>query len=448
MFNSHPNPLFILIGMLFCSAVTLAQPKDNSPFTRYGLGDLLDSSLPSSYSMGGLGSVYHDFFEANLDNPASLGFMQYTSLQVGTYAKRASLKLFDDKATIWSGNLDQISLNIPLINPLNEALERRETDFAWGSGISLRNFSQLGYFNQTNDTTDIILGEVLRTFTGSGGLYKFTWSNGFKFKNLAAGINLAYIYGQQNFDEETIFVGLENAYRDLFKSSIAYKGVQFRLGFIYEHPLDLKTAREKDDDPSRFISVGIFYEGQSMLTTDKDETLLAINSVLNDVDTASFVIDEEGEAILPNSFGFGLMYRHAGDFRIGIDYQTGMWSDYMNTARPDDLSRTDNTFRLGAGLAWIPDASSITSYFKRVEYRLGFTTLTDPRVIEGAQVKSTSFHLGASFPLVLQRNIAWLQAGLELGKRTGGENLSESFIRGKVGFVLNDNSWFVRGKYN
>jgi hypothetical protein len=41
-----------------------------------------------------------------------------------------------------------------------------------------------------------------------------------------------------------------------------------------------------------------------------------------------------------------------------------------------------------------------------------------------------------------------MQVGFEVGHRTGGPNLSDTFVRGKVGFVLNDNSWFIRGKYN
>ncbi|MEP6795254.1 MAG: hypothetical protein ABJB16_13070, partial [Saprospiraceae bacterium] len=75
-------------------------------------------------------------------------------------------------------------------------------------------------------------------------------------------------------------------------------------------------------------------------------------------------------------------------------------------------------------------------------------TMTDPRVIEGSQVKVSAFTIGAGLPLILQRNIAWIQLGIDVGKRTGGSNLSENFIRGNVGIILNDNSWFIKGKYN
>lgn len=440
-----PNKiLFISLLVIVSTTLLIAQPKDNSPFSQFGLGDFFETDMPSSHAMGGLGSVYHDFFEANLENPASLGFLQYTSLQLGMFAKRASVRRFDDKQTVWSGNLDHISLNIPIINPLNKALERRETDFSWGTSVSLRPYSQVGYFIRINDDLDSI-GEVQRTFTGTGGLYQITWGNGIKYKNFAAGLNLGYLYGKQGFDEETSFQKLENAYLNVFQSTISYKVFNYRVGLLYEHPFDLKEAREKEDNPSRLLSAGVFFGGKSTLNTKSDIIQLAVNTLTSDIDTATIQLDQEGTAIVPGAWGAGIMYRHAGDFRVGIDYQGAKWSEYSNTARPGTMK---NASRIGGGVAWIPDANSITSYFKRVEYRLGFYTQTDPRVIEDAQIKSSAFMVGASLPLILQRNIAWVQLGIDVGKRTAGDNLSENFIRGKVGLIFNDNAWFIRGKYD
>ncbi len=446
MFRIQSKLLIISILVIISTTIARSQAKDNSPFSQFGLGDFIETDMPGSHAMGGLSAAYHDFFEANLDNPASLGFLQYTSLQMGFYAKRSGYKRFDDKQTVWSGNLNHLSLNIPIINPLNEALERRETDFSWGTSISLRPYSQVGYFIRINDNIDSI-GAVQRTFTGSGGLYQITWGNGIKYKNLAAGINLSYIYGKQTFKTETIFSDLGNAYFDEFESANAYKGFQYRVGLIYEHPLDLKEARKKEDNPSRLLSLGFFVSGKSELDIKSDISKIAINTVIQNSDTALYVLDKPGNATLSGSWGAGMMYRRAGDFRIGFDYQGGSWNTYKNDANqpPDTLK---NTYRIGGGIAWIPDANSITSYFRRVEYRAGFYTMTDPRVIEGSQVKASAFTIGAGLPLILQRNIAWIQLGIDVGKRTGGSRLSENFIRGNVGIILNDNSWFIKGKYD
>lgn len=445
MSNSFTKSLLIILLAAFSGGIILAQPKDNSPFSQFGIGDYFDTSMPSSFSMGGLHAVYHDFFEANLENPASLGFLQYTTLQIGLFAKKSAYDRLGTKQNVWSGNLDHLSLNIPLINPLNEALERRESDFAWGTSFSIRPYSQVGYHIQIRDELEgDSIGEILRDFTGAGGLYHFTWGNGWKYKNLSVGLNLAYLYGKQAFDERITFLDLENAYDDIFTSTIAYRGVQYRLGVQYEHPLDLKQARAKEDNPTRFLSFGAFYNGKSNFKTKSDITKLGFNSITNDIDTAFMSLGTEREGTLPNTWGIGMMLRRAGDFRVGFDFQGAGWSEYANEARPSTLK---DTKRFAFGAAWIPDQNSITSYFKRAEYRAGFYTKTDPRVIDGEQVKEYAVSIGGSFPLILQRNIAWFQLGFDVGGRKAGDKLSENFVRGKAGIIFNDNAWFIRGKY-
>lgn len=446
MFKKHTKCLLIILLAAFFPFISQAQPKDNSPFTQFGIGDLSDTSLPSSHGMGGLGAVYHDFFEANLDNPASLGFLQYTTFQIGFFAKRSGYTRINDKQTVWNGNLDHISLNIPLINPLNEALERRETDFSWGTSFSIRPYSQIGYHIRLQDSIAPI-GRIQRDFKGTGGIYQVNWGNGWKYKNLSAGLNLTYMYGKEAKDELISFEDLENPYRDIFTSTHAYKGFQYRFGLQYEQPLDLKKARANNDNPSRLLSAGLFFGGQTTLTTKSDITKLGFNSVTHDVDTAFISLDAPGEAVLPGTWGFGLMYRHAGKFRVGVDYEGAAWSDYRNVNQTPAETLKDSK-RFAAGVAWIPDANSITSYFKRVEYRAGFYALQDPRVIEGEQVKEFAVTVGGAFPLIVQRNIAWFQLGLDFGKRTGGDRLSDNFMRGKVAIVFNDNAWFIRSKYH
>ena len=442
----EPLRKFLIVSLLVCihCMLALAQPRDNSPFSLVGLGDFIEADLPSSHGMGGLSAVYHDFYEANLENPASLGFLQYTALQLGTQIKMSSYTRNDQTQTVWNGNMNQFSINVPIINPLNKSLERQETTFAWGTSVSFRPYSQVGYDVQITDELDTI-GLVQRNFMGSGGLYQISWTNGWKYKNFSLGLNLGLLSGKQTFEEDTYFQELENVYNDFFETNISYKGFNYRVGLMYEHPLDLNEAREKGDKPSRLLSAGLYYNSDANLDTKSDEILFSINELINDVDTAKYELDAPGKAIVPGTLGVGLLYHHAGDFRIGVDYRTASWSNYTNEARPEVML---DAYRIGGGIGWIPDAGNISSYWQRVEYRVGFYTKTDPRVIEGEQVREAAFSIGALLPFVQQRNISWLQVGLDFGKRTGGENLKDSFMRIGIGLVFNDNSWFIRGKYD
>ncbi len=439
---------FLLLSALLAATVRAGAqvPKDNSPFSQFGLGDFIPSDLPSSRGMGGLQNVYHDFFEANLDNPASLGFLQYTALQVDAFVKVSNYKRFDGKAGIWNGNLDHLSLNIPIINPLNEALERRETGFAWGTSFSIRPVAQVGYDVMISDSIPEF-GLVNRNFVGAGTLYQAAWSNGIKYKDLSVGVSLGYLNGRQAFRENITFPDLANPYSDNFARQIGYRGFLYKIGAMYDHPLDRKAAQAKGEGakPEKFIAAGFTWNGSTTYETQTDIAQILRNGFTGDLDTVQFARDRIQNGTMPSTFGFGLMYRYAGKFRVGVDYQSAAWSEYTN---PERYTPMDNLTRIAFGGAYIPDASALTSYFKRVEYRAGFYTLKDPRIIEGEQVNEWAITTGMLMPLILQRNIAWMQVGLEVGHRTGGPNLSDTFVRGKVGFVLNDNSWFIRGKYN
>src|ERR1700740_918089 len=50
--------------------------QDNSPYTRYGLGDIVPSSNINTRAMGGIAAGYNDFLAINFSNPASYGSFQ------------------------------------------------------------------------------------------------------------------------------------------------------------------------------------------------------------------------------------------------------------------------------------------------------------------------------------------------------------------------------------
>lgn len=439
--------LLLALAMQMVMVSAWAQnARDNSPFSQFGLGDFIPSDLPSSRGMGGLGNVYHDFFEANLHNPASLGYLQYTALQVDAFVKLSAYNRFNQKAGVWNGNLDHLSLNIPLINPLNEALERRETGFAWGTSFSIRPMAQAGYDIMIADSIEGF-GLVNRNFLGAGTIYEGTWSNGLKYKDLSLGASIGFLNGRESFRENVTFPDLDNPYNDNFTRQLIYTGFRYKLGAMYDHPLDRQAASARGDNakPEKFLAAGMTWNGSTTYQTKTDITQVILNPITADLDTLTYATDRIQQGTMPSTFGFGLMYRHAGKFRIGIDYQAAAWREYTN---PERYTEMRDMRRFAFGGAFIPDAEALTSYFKRVEYRAGFFTLQDPRVIDGNQVNEWAITGGMLMPLILQRNIAWLQLGLELGHRTAGPNLSDTFVRGKFGLVLNDNSWFVRGKYN
>ena len=439
------NRIICCLIFLGIGVASYAQPKDNSPFSRIGMGDIVSSDFASSQSMGRLSAVYHDFFESNISNPAAHGFLQYTSLQLGLYAKAANLSFNDEKSSVWSGNLEHISLGIPLVNPINELLERRETKFSWGMNFSLSPYSRVGYNIESTDMIDSV-GQILQGFTGEGGTYKVMWGNGWKYKNFSAGLNMGYLYGKESFRNRTDFLDITNDFTNLAARNIQYKGFVWNGGLIYEHPLDLKKARENEENPSKLLSVGVTFSGNKSFNTSSEILNIALNEVFGNADTLVNETELVGNGVLPSDFSIGLMYREASKFKVGVNFTTESWSNYKNDARSNDILK--NSFRVGGGIGWIPDATSISSYWKRLEYRFGLNFEKDPRVFNGEQLNNFGIHMGMGMPFFLQRQVSWLNVALELGRRGTPSGIKENYARLKVGVTLNDDKWFIQRKYN
>ena len=102
------------------------QPKSNSPYSRFGLGDPADPYFAAAAGMAGIGASFNDPSHFNAINPASLGWLQVTAFEVGMYTRYSGLRSGDESSSNWSGNLNYFSLAIPLKNPINQALERLE----------------------------------------------------------------------------------------------------------------------------------------------------------------------------------------------------------------------------------------------------------------------------------------------------------------------------------
>ncbi len=88
-----------LLGIFWCCFISLAQAQtENSPYSRYGLGDLLPAQPIASRGMGGLSAAYFDYTSINFVNPASYSKISATTLDLGfefaSRTLRASEKLY------------------------------------------------------------------------------------------------------------------------------------------------------------------------------------------------------------------------------------------------------------------------------------------------------------------------------------------------------------------
>ena len=68
--------IFLTLSACFVVTLAMAQPKNNSPYSRFGLGDVLNQNFANLRAIPGFTNAYNNAYHLNLQNPASLSFMQ------------------------------------------------------------------------------------------------------------------------------------------------------------------------------------------------------------------------------------------------------------------------------------------------------------------------------------------------------------------------------------
>lgn len=420
----------------------MAQPKDNSPYSRLGLGDLVAQTYAANLGMAGLSAAYINPYHMNMRNPASLSYLQATDFEAGLYAKYASLKAGDQSTDVWSGNLQYLGLAFPMSNPINDVLERKKRDFSWGMGFALQPFSSVGYDVQTTDVVPAF-DTTINIFEGTGGTNRLLWGNGFRYKDLSAGFSIGYLFGKTTNSRRVFFQDLGVAYQTDFQDDISIRGWTWDLGVQYRLWLD--KAEETPNRGDKSIIFGVFGNTAHSFKTNSSKLYLGVNGSYNDIDSVFVEKDIEGAGTLPSSINFGVMYESFDKLKIGVEANLTNWSQYENDAKPEILT---NSFRVAIGGEYIPDIASYNSYGQKMRYRFGAFYGTDPRSFN-ATLTSYGVTFGAGFPVILQRGqTSFVNFALEAGQFGSAEFIRETYVKLTLGFTLNDNAWFYKRKFD
>lgn len=436
-----------LLLLLAAPVVALAQPKQNSPYSRFGIGDPINQFFAHQAGFGGQTAAYHDPFHLNLLNPASFARLRATSLETGLYAKFSHLS--DDNSTLdyWTGNLAYLALGFTLKSPINEVLDKTKSPWSYGMGISLTPYTLVGYNVQTIDTLPD-LGTVINSFEGKGGTYRLAWSSAAKYKNSSLGINLGWVFGKSSYAVTTEFSDSLPTFYTNQREDLRANGFVWNLGF--QHDFVLRTADNDKAQPVRWITVGLTGEGKHNLRAEQDEIFvrsrgIAANGQYIDPDTFSSAFDVRRRVTLPATFGIGFQFVRANKLRLGAQFDYGAWSAYRNEARPEELR---NTIAVSAGVEYIPDVISYNNYGKRIRYRLGTYYRQDPRKVNGKGLDDIGLSFGFGFPITLPRQqTSFVNTSFELGKLGASSPIDETYFRLTAGFTLNDNSWFYKRRF-
>lgn len=434
---------------LLAAQVLLAQPKENSPYSRYGLGDPLNQFFAVQAAQGGQTMAFHDPFHLNLVNPASYAFLRATTFDVGIYTKASQYKSATDERNGWTGNLAYLALGFPLKSPINAVLDKIKSPWQYGMGVALTPYSLVGYNLETLDD-QTLSDTVSSTFQGSGGTYRFTWSNAVKYKQTAIGLNLGWQFGKASYEATTDFDDPNNlpTFQDNRRDQLQIHGFVWNFGI--QHDLVLQHAENDATVPLRWITFGLTAESSHRLRVGAEQLLVRSrgqlsNGNFSEADTLLFEPETLRDLTLPGGFGIGIQYVDSRKFRLGGQFEFQNWENYDNEARPETLR---NTISISAGGEYTPDNSSYNNYWRRVRLRLGAYYRQDPRLPKGENLDDVGLSFGFGFPIVLPRQqTSFVNTAFELGKLGTHSPIEETYARITVGFTLNDNTWFFKRRF-
>ena len=414
------NRIFKILAFVTLGLSLSAQNESNSPYSRFGIGDLQSFSSATQSAMGGVGIASYDPLTINVSNPASYSsvFAQRFTMQTGGIHTTKLLQTSTQNQVVNSTNFNYLMFSFPLSKFL-------------GTSVGLLPYSEKSYsFSDvsTNPSADLL-------FEGNGGLTRIYFGNSINInKNFSIGANLNYLFGNLNSSRKVFFNDV-SVFNTKINKDININGFYFDFGLMYKAKL------------GKWNSVlGFTMDNGSKISAEKTsliETFRSGGEFELIEDTISFDQQPGGSLELPTSVGFGVAFNNE-QWKIMADYKNENWEEYSLFGVNDDL---ENSSRLALGFEFVPDKKSINRYYKMIRYRLGMYSSKTYLNLKNQQLDEKAITFG--FGLPLKRSGSLVNLSAELGQMGTTDNglIQESFARFKIGFIFSD-IWFIKRKYD
>lgn len=423
-----------VVCLLLTSAIANAQITLQSPYSKFGVGNIKGSLLPQLRAMGGISTAVgrtNYFNNINMQNPASYATIDLTTLDIGMTGGFTELRNSSQKENSFNSTLSHVAFAFPV---------SKKSALSFG----IMPYSELGY-NFINSTKVGTTTENTKTvdyrYTGEGGLTKAYLGYGVQFgDHFRIGANAEYLFGNLMENRSTEYVNEPGAINSRLQSKNSVGGVGFSYGAQYDIRIDSKTS----------VILGYSGSYSSKINSEKSQVVTQYyNDQLGNEETAiDTLLHVEGASTnlkMPLIHNFGISIQKNNKWMFGADYRIGKWSkltiDNVNQGLQD-------TYGFSVGGQVTPDVTSINSYFKRVDYRFGFQYDKTYIQMAGQDIKQMAITFGLGLPL--SRSSAYkMNFSTELGKRGTISNglLQEKYINFHLGFTLND-KWFNRFRFD
>ena len=387
LMNKQFTAALIIIFTLFHNKLDLEAQVNNSIYTMFGVGQLLDNSFGINKSLGGTGIAFQSGVNINYLNPAS-----YLGIVPNSYILEAGLYGVSNKS-----ENDGTSQSDSKVNLNYFSLSVYFADW-WATSFGMIPFSNVDYEINSKDKISGDLISLNKFYKGTGGLNQIYWGNSFRiFDGLSVGFNASYIVGPitqiEKVESSENFIGYE------IKNERTANSFYLDYGIQYSY-----------NSEDWLYTIGAIYGGSKKLKTTDDLVF-----TYNNADT-ELVQDEILDIKVPQKFGLGFSIKKGRKFKAGFDYEWKNWSS-INFSNPN--TNTKNSNRYSIGVEYSPIKERKNSWFDTFTYRLGANYKNSYLEIDGTQIDSKAINLGLGIPYDKLSNI---NLAIEYGEEGTLEN--------------------------
>lgn len=412
--------IILIIGiliLLFTHVHVKAQNNANSPYTRFGYGQLEDDCFSKSQAMGGASIGIRSKNTINPNNPASYSSLDSTSFIFemgvsGLISNFTSGKLSNTK---FNGNLDYIALQSPITKWL-------------GISAGLIPYSYVGYNYHFSDSLQIpgdnTYNRYTQSYYGSGGISQVYLGLSFDIaKHFSIGANGYYMFGTTNNYKAISYQKSDLLTTNTIKnSSLSINNFNVRFGLQYHETIGTKHA---------FV-IGAIYEFKSKMNGEYTESTTG-------TDTLNISTNELFE--MPSLYGGGITYTYDNRVTIAADFTYQEFSKARYFGKTDSLN---NKIKVAIGAEYTHNPMG-RRYIDRMSWRLGANYRNSYIDVLGKPTNDFSLTCGLGLPLRSSKTV--INVNFEYGHigAYSTSSLKENYFKIGVNFSLNE-IWFVKAK--
>ncbi len=410
--------------MWMMSIELMAQTSTNSPYTRYGFGQLSDQNFGNSQAMGGISYGLRNGLHVNTSNPASYSAVDSLTFifDAGLSLQNTNFKEGNVKTNAKNSSVDYIAMQFRLAKGL-------------GFAAGFLPYSTVGYnINRNNVVTTDEYGATTtatQSFNGDGGLQQVFFGLGYNvFKGLSVGANFSYLYGDISHTSSTTFSNA-NAFSSARTHKIDISDYKLDFGLQYTHQLKEKHV----------LNVGATYSfGHELNSTGYEYIEKYSNGTLatQSVDTI------QNAFAIPHTFGLGATYVYDNRLTVGADYTLQQWEDVKFFK---EKGAFQNRTKISLGAEYLPNPVG-RNYLSRIRYRVGAYYSSPYAKIDGKDGnREYGVSFGFGFPLTAYQGRSILNISgqyVRVSPKVKGM-LEENYLRINIGLTFNER-WFMKWK--